>query len=93
MISNLSVDLENIYDVRSIGIDGPAPGAAFVIESSLDRLAWSPVGLAEATAGKYALADFAAPVKARFMRIRFTSLPPGAAATVKEFEVYAVPAN
>ncbi|CAN7361633.1 discoidin domain-containing protein [Pseudoduganella sp. LjRoot289] len=88
-----SVDLENIYDVRSIGIDGPAPGTAFVVESSLDRLAWSPVGKAEATQAKYALADFAAPVKARFMRIRFLSLPAGAPATVKEFEVYAVPAN
>ena len=88
-----SVDLENIYDVRSVAIDGPAPGSAFIIESSLDRLAWSSVGQAEASAGKHVLADFAAPVKARFMRIRFTSLPAGAAASVKEFEVYAVPAN
>jgi beta-galactosidase len=92
-----SVDLENIYDVRSISIDGPAPGSAFVLESSLDRLAWSPVvqsGAATAPAsGKYVLTGFAAPVKARFMRIRFERLPPGAAAVVKEFEVYAVPAN
>ena len=88
-----SVDLENIYEVRSIGIDGPAPGTPFVVESSLDRLAWSPLGRAEATSGKYTLAHFGAQVKARFMRIRFEGLPPGATATVKEFEVYAVPAN
>lgn len=88
-----SVDLENIYDVRSVGIDGPAPGAAFVVESSLDRLSWTPVAKAEATLAKTTLENFAAPVKARFMRIRFIGLPPGEAATVKEFEVYAVPAN
>ncbi|MEV4779181.1 hypothetical protein [Burkholderia sp. LMU1-1-1.1] len=32
-----SVDLENICEVH--GIDGPVPGAAFVVESLLDRLA------------------------------------------------------
>jgi beta-galactosidase len=91
-----SVDLENIYDVRSIGISGPAKGSAFVVESSLDRLAWSPVGpAAESTGsqGKYAAADFASSVTARFMRIRFLRVPAGQAATVNEFEVYAVPVN
>jgi len=88
-----SVDLENIYEVHGISIDGPVPGSAFVVESSLDRLAWSPLGRAEATSGKYTLAHFGAQVKARFMRIRFERLPPGGTATVKEFEVYAVPAN
>jgi beta-galactosidase len=34
-----SVDLENICEVHGISIDGPVPGAAFVVESLLDRLA------------------------------------------------------
>jgi beta-galactosidase len=89
-----SIDLENIYDVRSVEF-APHSRAdmAFVVEASLDRIHWQPVGTEAGTKELHVLTKFAAAVKARFIRVRFTSVPVREFAGLDEFRVLAVPAN
>lgn len=89
-----SVDLENIYDVRGVELE-PHTRAdmAFVVEASLDRVHWQTVGTEAGAKEVYSLAKFAAVIKARFIRIRFTSVPGGEFAGLDEFRVLAVPAS
>lgn len=89
-----SVDLENIYDVRGVVIEPQAPDEmAFVVEASLDGVAWRPVGEGKGAQASYTLGGFAAPIKARSVRVRFTALAHGRPASLKELRVLAVPAN
>jgi len=89
-----SVDLENIYDLRGVVIEPQAPDEmAFVVEATLDGIAWRTVGEGKGTQASYSLADFAMPIKARTLRVRFTTLPNGRPASIKELRVLAVPAN
>lgn len=89
-----AVDLENIYDVRSIRIEGPAATAgSLLVESSQDRSAWSPLGAAQYRDGRFQLDCPPGVIRARFIRGRFESLPEGQAASISEFQVLAVPAN
>lgn len=88
-----SVDLENIYDVHGISIEGVSPMAQAVVESSLDRLQWAAVDGMSIQQGVLQLAKPANAIKARFMRIRFTALPDGQPAVIEEFKVFAIPAN
>lgn len=89
-----SVDLENIYDVRGVVIEPQTvEEIAFVVEASLDGTDWRAVGEGKGTQASYKLADFAAPIRARSMRVRFTSLSDKKTASIKELRVLAVPAN
>jgi beta-galactosidase len=89
-----SVDLENIYNVRGVEFAPQAPDEiAFVVEGSLDGTAWHLVGEGKGAQASYTLADFAPPIKARSLRVRFTAIPNGRAASIKELRVLAVPAT
>lgn len=89
-----SVDLENIYAVRSIVFEpGLTPSADFVIEYSLDRVQWIRLDNATESGRNYELSNFASEIKTRFIRIRFPSLPAGQPATIRELRVFAVPAQ
>ena len=89
-----SVDLENIYDVRGVVIAPQASAEmAFVVEVSLDGSAWRSIGQGKGAQASYTLTDFAAPIKARWLRVRFAALPNGRPASIKELRVLAVPAN
>jgi beta-galactosidase len=89
-----SVDLENIYEVRGVEfVPHKRLDVAFVIEASLDRANWQAIGSGGGAKEVHALTKFASVVKARFVRIRFTSVPIGELAGLDEFRVLAVPAN
>lgn len=89
-----SVDLENIYDLRGVVVEPQAPGEmAFIVEASLDGSAWRTVGEGKGVQESYTLADFAVPIKARSLRIRFTALPHGGTASIRELRVLAVPSH
>lgn len=87
-----SVDLENIYDVRGIAIEGLPENAGVVVEGSLDRETWTNVGALTYHQGVHELASSAGAVKARFVRMRLAALPGGQPAVIREFRVFAVPA-
>jgi beta-galactosidase len=89
-----TIDLENIYQVRGVEF-APHVRAdmAFVVEASLDRVHWQVVGTASGAKPLHAVNEFAAAVKTRFMRIRFTSVPAGEFAGLDEVRVFAVPAR
>lgn len=89
-----AVDLENIYDVRSIRIEGPAPAAgSLLVESSRDRSTWTQVGTPQYRDGRFQLDCPPGVIRARFIRVRFESLPEGRGASISNFEVQAIPAN
>jgi beta-galactosidase len=89
-----SVDLENIYDLRGVVVEPQtADQMTFVAESTLDGVTWQRVGERQGAQASYTLTDFAAPIRARSLRIRFTALANGRAASLKELRVLAVPAN
>jgi beta-galactosidase len=89
-----TVDLENIYDVRAVVIEPHAADQmAFVVESTLDSVSWKTVGEGNGDRASYTLANFAAPIKARFLRVRFTALAKDRYASLKELRVMAVPAE
>lgn len=87
-----AVDLENIYELRGIAIEGMAAGAGLVVEASLDRASWQAAGLLAYRNGLHQLDLPAGALKARFMRIRFPAGPDAGPGTVKEVQVFAVPA-
>lgn len=87
-----SVDLENLYDLRGIDIDGVPAGAAFVVDTSLDRAHWTAVdGLCDRQ-GTYGVDIRAGAARARFLRIRARAAPGAGATVIREVRVFAVPA-
>jgi beta-galactosidase len=87
-----SVDLENIHDVRGVEFAPHTRGeVAFVIEASLDRVHWEAIWTGAGTKDVHARTTFGSPVTARFVRIRFTSVPDGGFAGLDEFRVLALP--
>jgi beta-galactosidase len=89
-----SADLENIYIVRSVEVvPHVAQEMKFVVEASLDRVNWRITAGGEGRQQRHVSGDFAEPVKARFIRIRFVELPAQATASLDEVRVTGTPAD
>jgi len=86
-----SVDLENLYDLRGIGIEGLPADAAFVVDTSLDREHWTGVDGLGYRQGTYGVDIQPGAVKARFLRIRIKAAGQGGT-VMREVRVFAVPA-
>jgi beta-galactosidase len=86
-----SVDLENLYDLRGIGIDGLPAGAAPVVETSLDRDHWTAVGGLRYRQESYGVDIRPGAIRARFVRVRVKAAGEGGT-VIREVRVFAVPA-